>query len=648
MADRPSQLPPDVDPGVLGETLLHAARAARIGVTVTLLERGSARNIYVSEAAADILGWPAEDLIRDNPLSHIAPEDQPRLAEKLAQRIGGETGQATYQLEVVRQDGGRTSIEISTADVALGGLRAVIAFILDTTARKAAERATLRREASFRRLIERAPEPIGIVRDGNFVYANPAFVDALGYPSAEALAAVPMSALLDADDLAQLEARVNVIMHEGRLPPYAYNVRRYDGSAMLLETSSIPFEYEGKPSVLTMGRDVTERRMLQARLVQADRLAALGTMAAGVAHEINNPLAYLMLNLDWIARKLSAGVNDPSSVEALAEMLNEARRGAQRVATIVRELRSFSRADGETKGAIDLGAVVRSAVKISGHEIRPRARLTIALESAPLVHANEGRLEQVVLNLLLNAAQALPPGRTATNEIRVVVRVDAEGRAVLEVSDNGDGIAPEVLSRIFDPFFTTKPPGVGTGLGLSICHGIVTSLGGQITVHSMPSEGTTFRVVMPTTLGTPEPEPPSQSARPPAPALGETRARVLVIDDEIQIANTLRELLSVEHDVTAATSGAEALAAMQAGHNFEVIFCDLMMPGMGGIEVYERIRAEYPGLERRIVFMTGGAFTTIAAEFLASVENRRLEKPFSLGLIERIVREMRAQQQTVP
>jgi nitrogen-specific signal transduction histidine kinase len=384
-----------------------------------------------------------------------------------------------------------------------------------------------------------------------------------------------------------------------------------------------------------MARDVTERRMLQARLVQSDRLAALGTMAAGVAHEINNPLAYVMLNLDWIARKLSEGARDPQSIEGLAEMLQEARRGTERVATIVRELRSFSRADGEKRHAVDLAEVVRSAIKIASHEIRMRAKVTTSFEPMHPVWANEGRLEQVVLNLLLNAAQALPEASAATNEIRVGLRIDADRRAVLEVSDNGEGIPAEVLPRIFDPFFTTKPPGVGTGLGLSICHGIVAALGGQITVHSLPGDGTTFRVVLPT--ATEEESPNSE----PVSSSNGARARVLVVDDELQIANTLRELLAAEHDVTALHGGNEALDAIHAGADYDVVFCDLMMPGMSGIELFERLRDEGLGQEKRIVFMTGGAFTTPIAEFLASVDNRRVEKPFSLGLVERIVREMR-------
>ena len=220
------------------------------------------------------------------------------------------------------------------------------------------------------------------------------------------------------------------------------------------------------------------------------------------------------------------------------------------------------------------------------------------------------------------------------------MRSDGEGRAVLEVADNGEGIPAEVLPRIFDPFFTTKPHGVGTGLGLSICHGIVAALGGQVTCHSEPGSGTTFRVALPTIEPLDSPIPVRKSD---APAAGSgRRARVLVVDDEVPIANTLRELLSLEHDVVAVTSGREALDVVHRSADFDVILCDLMMPGMSGIDLYQKLREARPGLEQRIVFMTGGAFTARAAEFLASVDNRRIEKPFSLKVVERITLEMAA------
>jgi PAS domain S-box-containing protein len=631
-------VPQPIDPAVLGQSVLAAAAAAGIGVTVAFLDEASPRNAYVSVAAARIIGWPVDELLVGNPLAHVTAPDRARVEERWARRRGGEGGLSTYELTVLSKDGREVPIEVTASRAEIDGRPAIFTFLVDATARQDARRIKQENDARFRELVDSAPELIGIIRDGHFVFANRAYVAALGFETLEGLAAVPISTLVEPGDVEVQRERESAVVAGGmRQAPYVYRAKRLDGTPLLLEASSVPFHYEGRPSVLTMARDVTSKRQLERQLVQADRLAALGTLAAGVAHEINNPLAYVMLNLEWIARKLPDVQADASNLPALQAMLEEARQGAARVSTIVRELRSFARADSETRRRVDLATVVQSAIKIVGNEVRHRARVITSFEPTRAVLANEARLEQVVVNLLLNAAQAMPEVTTEKNEVRVTVREDADRHAVLEVHDSGAGIAPSIMPRIFDPFFSTKPVGVGTGLGLSICHGIVTSLGGQIRAYSEPGEGATFRIVLPTVDAAMESTPPPSEM----PASQTPRARVLVIDDEPVIGNTLRELLAPLHEVVAVTSAREALDTL-ATDAFDVIFCDLMMPGMSGIDLFERLRAERRAMAERIVFMTGGAFTPRAAEFLASVPNRRMEKPFSLGLVERIVREMSA------
>jgi len=631
----------EIDIGALGRTMLDAAAAARIGVTVTFVDAPRPVSAYISQAAAQILGWSVEELLSRDTLTLIAPADRHRIEERYDRRRAGEMGQTSYELQVQRKDGSVATIELTAAMSRVDGRPAVFAFLVDVSARRESEVQKLRYEARFRQLLEIAPEPIGIVREGRFAWVNRAYAQTLAYDSPEELVNVEISTLVEPEDVPMQRSReAALILKRVQQPPHVYRVRKRDGSRLLLEVTSVYFDYEGKPAAFTMARDVTLRRQLERQLVEADRLAALGTLAAGIAHEINNPLSYVMLNLEWIARKLPDLKRDPSSMEGLMAMLDEARQGTERVSTIVRELRSFSRADGDSRHPVDLARVVQSAIRMVGNEIRYRARVVTAFETVRPVWGNEARLEQVVVNLLLNAAQAMPEARSEENEIRVELRPDGERHAVLEVHDNGAGIAPEVLPRIFDPFFTTKPVGLGTGLGLSICHGIVTTFGGQIAAYSEPDRGTTFRVLLPTSE-TVAGDPTISTSRPPPSSQAGKRARVLVIDDELPIANTLRDLLAPEHQVVAAASAREGLARLDA-EDFDVVFCDLMMPGMSGIELYERVRTERPGLEQRIVFMTGGAFTTRAAEFLASVDNLRVEKPFSLGLIESIVRDMAA------
>jgi PAS domain S-box-containing protein len=639
MAERTVGLPADVDVGALGVALLEAAHGARIGVAIALIDPDAPRLLYASEAIADIIGWPLDEVMNGNPMRFVVPEVMERVYERLARRARGETGQTSYELAVIRKDGTRVPIEVAASRATLGGEPTVVAFVTDVSARVNADEERRRSDERFKELIERAPEPIGIARDDRFIWCNPAYVAVLGYPTAEALYETSIDRLLPPDEAESRRRRERVIIKGGNVGPATYHARRFDGTTVIVEATSAPCVFEGKPSVLTMARDVTDRKRLEAQLIQADRLAAIGTMAAGVAHEVNNPLAYVMLNLDWIARKLAEGPHDAASVAGLAEVLREAHKGTQRVAAIVRELRTFARAgDGESRGRVDLSRVVESAIKIAGHEVRHRAKVSTSFGAVGPVLANESRLEQVVLNLLLNACHAMPEELAAVNEVHIEVRAEPGERAVLEVSDNGTGIPPEVLPRIFDPFFSTKPRGVGMGLGLSICHGIVASLGGQISVKSTV-DGTTFRVVLPTTdEGADEDEPPPTSEPPSARALS-PRVSVLVVDDEIPIVNTMRELLGTSFDVTATTSVREALAAIET-KAFDVVLCDLMMPDKNGIDFYEDLKRHHPELVRRVVFMTGGAFTPRAAEFLASIENRRVEKPFSLSMMERLVSEV--------
>ncbi|WPB77020.1 ATP-binding protein [Archangium violaceum] len=249
----------------------------------------------------------------------------------------------------------------------------------------------------------------------------------------------------------------------------------------------------------------------QEQLLFADRLASVGRLAAGVGHEINNPLAYILSNLRYVHQELKEQPGAPSS-EAREEMisaLSEASEGAERVRLIVQDLRSLARPDDVALGPVDLAEVVRGSAKMARHEVRDKARLVEDCGGVPPVQANAARLGQVFLNLIINAAHAIPPGQAQENEIRVAARLSAPERVTVEVRDTGAGISPENLRRIFDPFFTTKPIGVGTGLGLSVCHRIITALGGEIRVESEPGRGTCFFITLPVAESSGDAGPPS-------------------------------------------------------------------------------------------------------------------------------------------
>jgi CheY-like chemotaxis protein/two-component sensor histidine kinase len=320
--------------------------------------------------------------------------------------------------------------------------------------------------------------------------------------------------------------------------------------------------------------------------------------------------------------------------QELDDELRDAREAADRVRSIVRDLNVLSRGDDEARVAVEVPKVLDSTLRIAWNEVRHRARLVRQYERVPLVHASESRLGQVFLNLLLNAAQAIPEGHADTNEITVATRTDKSGCAVIEVTDTGAGIAPDVLPRLFTPFFTTKAAGVGTGLGLAICHRIVVGLGGDIAVESVVGRGTTFRVTMPAAPGVRRTTAPPIS---PRSSTAPRRGNVLVVDDDALVLSTVRRILDEEHDVTVTRHAAEAARWLRQGRRFDVIVCDLMMPLVSGMDLYDEVAALDTSLCARFVFATGGAFTPRAQAFLERVPNTRLDKPFDLDELRALV-----------
>jgi two-component system cell cycle sensor histidine kinase/response regulator CckA len=396
-------------------------------------------------------------------------------------------------------------------------------------------------------------------------------------------------------------------------------------------------------------RDVSEKRDLEARVARSERMAALGTMAAGVAHEINNPLTFVLANLEagseglrQAISALSGGPSDPLQRQVVAQLkdlevlLTEAQGGADRVRDVVQELKIFGRTDRPTGAPIDPMGAAETAIKMTAHTVAHHARIQRALGPTPRVKAKEGTLVQVFSNLLLNAADAIGEGQATQNVITVRTSTDPRGWASIEIEDTGPGIPAGVLPRIFDPFFTTKAVGKGLGLGLAIAHHLITELGGQLSAHNQPGSGAVMRVCLPPAEGAAEPESPTT----PGPAPATRTGRVLVVDDEPAITQVIARLLRAEYEVTTCTRAAEALALFTKGERFDLIFLDLMMPKMSGEELYRHASAIDPELAQRVVFMTGGAFSEAARSFLDQVSNRRILKPFSVDAIRALAREL--------
>jgi two-component system cell cycle sensor histidine kinase/response regulator CckA len=485
---------------------------------------------------------------------------------------------------------------------------------------------------------------------GKITYMNPAaevltgtrVADGIGRPARDVVRLLDAEARLRPEtplDRA-LQKRQSIDLEEATLLTGGTTTR-------IIGDSAAPVVDEGQMvGAVMVFRDITQQKLLQRQFELADRLSSLGTMAAGVAHEVNNPLAVVLANASFVIDELARlrnelserpDANDPriTRLEEGLQAQAEIQSAARRIARTIADLKDFARPP-RSAGDADVARVVEWASRTTAHEFRDRARVTRNVAGRLLVRADETRLGQVLVNLLLNAAHAIAPGSVDANEVSIVARgsESEDGYIVVEVSDTGCGISADVLPRIFEPFFTTRSDGVSSGLGLAICHGIVSSLGGRMEVESTLGQGSRFRVIL-----------PQAPAAPAATVAGDAklvklRGRILVIDDEKMVLRAIQRMLR-EHDVVCTENAREALAFIEAGERFDLVLSDVVMPRMTGIEFYEVLLEKAPDLARRVVFLSGGAITAKVDDFLRSVPNLRIEKPFEvaslLGTIQRLL-----------
>jgi len=315
--------------------------------------------------------------------------------------------------------------------------------------------------------------------------------------------------------------------------------------------------------------------------------------------------------------------------------LDDAREAARRMRFVVRDLKVFSHpASDDLRAPVNVRALMDSSLRMAENEIRHRARVVKQYGPVPPLDINEARIGQVFLNLLVNAAQALPEDHADNNEIHVDIRLDGAW-VIIEVRDTGSGIPPEIIGRIFDAFFTTKAVGVGTGLGLAISHRIVTDMGGDLTVESTMGTGTLFRVSLPVTRAV-DVAVATIVEPPPAPKV---RGHILVVDDEPMLLRVLDRVLAEDHDVVGVGSANEALSLIAVGERFDLILCDLMMPKMTGMELHAELSRSAPDQANRMIFLSGGAFTPAAQSFLAEPSRERIEKPFDMVHLRAVVQQ---------
>jgi two-component system cell cycle sensor histidine kinase/response regulator CckA len=588
------------------------------------------RVTYVSPSIRKVLGYEPEDLVGKVGFEFIDPSQQEARRAGLAE--GLKQGKAPIvSARVRRKDGSWVWMEYRT-DPLFDDEGKVVEFQSishDVTARHEAEEALRRSEQNFETFVRSMPVPAIIHRDARFLLVNDAYASTFGYREAELLGRCVFD-FVAGDDRAYVEERVQMPIGErAGVPTREHRLLHADGPPVVVDVTAVPVFFRGELCSMSVARDLRERKRLEAQLITADRMASLGRLSAAVGHEINNPLAYMLGSLTLVERELAEVGLDGERAGQIAELLGNIREGAQRIRDIVQDLRALSRERTDGVGPVDLRRVLDVAAAMADHELRRRARLVKAYGDLPPVRGTEAKLGQVFLNLLVNAAQAIPEGDGDSHEVRIEARAAADGAVVVDVTDTGVGIEAELVDRVFEPFFTTKA-GEGTGLGLSISQHIVTSLGGTMTVAPAGQRGTCFRVVLPgaETAGAADERAPT-----PARAVPDAAARVLVVDDEPQLAETIARLLR-PRSVDVAHGGREALERIRAGERYDVILCDLQMRDGSGMDLYERLRRELPGIERRVVLMTGGGVTGRTSDLAARSGCTVLDKPFDAQTLE--------------
>ncbi len=522
----------------------------------------------------------------------------------------------TYRaLELSRQD-----LELQVADRTRDLRELTEELRQEIAERRQAEAALRASEQEIRSIIERLPQAIAVHQGGRFVLANPKVGELLRIPTDDLLG-TPIIDVVHPDDRAAVRARVAEMARTGAPPPVVEE--RFvaaDGSTVLGEVVAIPLTFDGAPAVLVAVRDITRERAVQAQSMDMDRVITMGRLAAAVGHEINNPLTAVTSNVDWLRQRPGA---DTEAARVLADVAD----AAERIRATVAALRQLSAPIDETPARASLTPMIEGALALAGNELRHHATVDLDLRAHGLVEAPAGRLGQVFLNLLLNAAEAIERAGPGPHNVRV--RTADEGdRVVAEVCDTGPGLPDDDADRIFEPFYTTRATRLGSGLGLSICRDIVEANGGHITARTLPEGGACFRVELPACDAPAPPAPAPAAPPPPATSTGAGLPRVLVIDDEVLVGRVVTRMLRGQADVEVCRDPHAGLARLLDGDTFDLVLCDLMMPGLTGVELHRRLVDDAPDIAASMVFITGGAFTEDAAAFAAEHADRVIHKPF--------------------
>ncbi|HYX68281.1 MAG TPA: PAS domain S-box protein [Terriglobales bacterium] len=594
------------------------------------------RIIDCNEEACRRYEYTREEFLGMQPEQVHPVEERGAVRQRLQQQ-----DTATAEFVHVTKSGKRFPVEVRTRVIDHEGRRARISLIQDLTARKRVEASLQESEDRFRAVADNIASAIFIHNGQRMLYVNPACEEISGYSRQELIEKVSFWEMVHPDFRSMVQERSRARL-EGRGAPlhYEFKMIARDGRERWLDFTGSRVQFEGQTAILSTAVDITDRRALEEQLRQALKMEAVGRLAGGVAHDFNNLLTVIKGHAELLLDRLDR--RDPMRAE-----VEEVQKAADRAASLTRQLLAFSRQQVLAPQILDLNVVVanvdRLLRRLLGEDVELHAVLATGLAR---VKADPGQIEQVILNLAVNARDAMPRGGKLTVETADAVLDEAYARervevkpgpyVMLAVSDTGTGMSPETCSHIFEPFFTTKDPTKGTGLGLSTVYGIVKQSDGHISVYSEPGMGTTFKIFLPRVDGAEESRPAS-----PAQLAGDTGTEtILLVEDEDGVRGLVRQVLKRKgYSVLEARDGGEALLTCEHFHEpIHLLLTDVVLAHMSGRELAERLIPLRP--EMKVLYMSGYTDDAIVQHGVLSQETAFLQKPFTTDALARKVREV--------
>ena len=586
---------------------------------------------YANPMICQLSGYSLSDVLGEAPEKFVVPEERGLVRDRARKLLSGASGRPV-EYHLLKKDGDILPVELTSQVIQYSGKPALLNILQDITQRKQAEEARQESEELYRTLVDNSVLGLGIFSpDEPISFSNQRLAEIVGYTKEEYESTeFNFMDLFLAEDQELIAKNTRRRLAGEYIPPYEVRLITKDKTVKWVEIHNVFVRYRGRGAMQIQLLDVTERKRAEQRIQETSRLASIGELAAGVAHEINNPLTSVLgfsqlLMAEDLAPEIRADIEKVHS-------------GAQRATKIVQSLLSFATKHEYREQYLDVTQVLERALEIKSYDLKTsNIKLTTELSpDLPRTRADEHELIQVIVNLLTNAEQAI---RASNGEGQVLVRATStDSKITISISDSGPGILPEHLNRIFEPFFTTKAVGEGTGLGLSICYGIIREHDGNLWAESVAGEGATFHIELPI-VGPErrgEVEPPGQR---PQQIVGTTK-HLLVVDDEPDIRDLLIRSLELErYTVDLAEEGEDAWRKLQK-RLYDCILLDLKMPGTSGQELYKRIERSDGELARKVIFTTGDTIRPDAQEFVSTTGNPVMSKPLDLVQLRRQVREV--------